>query len=257
MTVDFLEFARDHRIAVVLLPAHSSHLLQPLDVGLFGPLQHYYEIEVELFSRVPGFAIQKKDFESMLHKARKSAYTRNNIKSAWRATGHVPFMPSKVLRIVKTPEVDEKETLPIGSLPKNPSQLRQLHAEANDLIDQGDNPERLKYIIGAFSSAVLIAQAEAGLQNHKVEFLEQALESKKKLSQSKTRLQPSPMKKGRFFSEDEIDRSIARNNEKKAEKDAKEAERMAKQKQKNNRTSDKPIISALSEEYVIDSSSGM
>jgi len=28
-----------HRIILVLLPPHSSHLLQPLDVGIFGPLK--------------------------------------------------------------------------------------------------------------------------------------------------------------------------------------------------------------------------
>jgi hypothetical protein len=257
VTVDFLEFARDHKIALVLLPAHSSHLLQPLDVGLFGPLQHYYEIEVEDFTRAKGFTIQKKDFESMLQKARKYACKPNNIKSAWRATGHVPFMPGKVLRSKETPKVDEKETLAIGELPQNPAQLRQLQAEANDLVDRGDNPVRLKYILGALSSAVLIAQGEAGIQNHHNEFLQLALDTKRELVQSQARLQASPMKRGRFWSEDEIDGAVARNHEKKAGKVAKEAEKVAKKKQKEDGSCDKPIISTLSEEFLIDSSSGM
>ena len=33
---------------VLCLPPHSTHLLQPLDVGLFGPLQHAYPEEIDL-----------------------------------------------------------------------------------------------------------------------------------------------------------------------------------------------------------------
>ena len=38
----FCQFAITHNIHIMCLPAHSTHLLQPLDVGVFGPLQHYY-----------------------------------------------------------------------------------------------------------------------------------------------------------------------------------------------------------------------
>src|SRR3954469_6400624 len=40
----FLDFAWRHRILIFVLPAHSSHLTQPLDIGLFGPLQRHYGV---------------------------------------------------------------------------------------------------------------------------------------------------------------------------------------------------------------------
>jgi len=37
-----LEFARENGI-IMLLPPHTMHRLQPLDVGFFKPLQTYYD----------------------------------------------------------------------------------------------------------------------------------------------------------------------------------------------------------------------
>ena len=39
ITLDAIEFARSHFIDVLTLPPHTSHRLQPLDVGFFGPLK--------------------------------------------------------------------------------------------------------------------------------------------------------------------------------------------------------------------------
>ena len=34
----FLDLAREKNIIPLILPPHSTHRLQPLDVGLFGPI---------------------------------------------------------------------------------------------------------------------------------------------------------------------------------------------------------------------------
>jgi len=41
---DILKLFRDNFIDVVTYPSHSSHLLQPLDVGIFGPFKKYFKI---------------------------------------------------------------------------------------------------------------------------------------------------------------------------------------------------------------------
>lgn len=41
-TWQFFAFCLSNNIIPLCLPAHSTHLLQPLDVGLFGPLQRNY-----------------------------------------------------------------------------------------------------------------------------------------------------------------------------------------------------------------------
>ena len=39
VTIEFIEYALSHNIIVYYLPSHSTHLLQPLDIELFSPLQ--------------------------------------------------------------------------------------------------------------------------------------------------------------------------------------------------------------------------
>ena len=42
VTWQFFDYCLEHNIIPLCLPPHSTHLLQPLDVGLFGPLQKHY-----------------------------------------------------------------------------------------------------------------------------------------------------------------------------------------------------------------------
>ena len=39
VSIKFIQFARKHKIVYLCLPAHSTHLLQPLDIGVFGLLK--------------------------------------------------------------------------------------------------------------------------------------------------------------------------------------------------------------------------
>ena len=41
-STDFELYCQQHNIITLYMPAHSSHLLQPLDVGCFGPLKQAY-----------------------------------------------------------------------------------------------------------------------------------------------------------------------------------------------------------------------
>ena len=43
ISTEFIRFVREHKIVCLCLPAHSAHLLQPLDVGVFGSLKQNYK----------------------------------------------------------------------------------------------------------------------------------------------------------------------------------------------------------------------
>ena len=47
----FLKFCIDNRIIPFCMPSHSTHDLQPLDVGIFGPYATYYGQEVDIETR--------------------------------------------------------------------------------------------------------------------------------------------------------------------------------------------------------------
>ena len=79
------------------MPPHSSHLLQPLDVGCFSPLKVAYSRQIENLMRLRINHITKLEFFPAFKEAFKTAFTKQNIKSGFRATGLVPYSPDNVL----------------------------------------------------------------------------------------------------------------------------------------------------------------
>jgi len=51
ITWHFCQFALETNIHILCLAAHPTHLLQPLDIGIFGPLQHYYGKAADIHMR--------------------------------------------------------------------------------------------------------------------------------------------------------------------------------------------------------------
>ena len=61
------------------MPAHSSHILQPLDVGCFGPLKTAYGRQVEGLMRLGVNYIAKYEFLTAYIVAHKAAFTIRNV----------------------------------------------------------------------------------------------------------------------------------------------------------------------------------
>lgn len=49
--LEVLEYAKENGIILFCLPAHCSHRVQPLDVGFFAPLQTFYNMEIQKWTR--------------------------------------------------------------------------------------------------------------------------------------------------------------------------------------------------------------
>jgi hypothetical protein len=48
----FIAFCLDKSIDLVVLPPHTSYILQPLDIGIFGPLKQALLAEIEKLFRL-------------------------------------------------------------------------------------------------------------------------------------------------------------------------------------------------------------
>ena len=77
----------------------QSHLLQPLDVGIFGPVKNAMKNQLDRVIRTQIHTIRRHEFIESYYNARNIAFTKSNIESAWRGAGLFPFFPSKVCRI--------------------------------------------------------------------------------------------------------------------------------------------------------------
>jgi hypothetical protein len=75
----FNNLATEKGIILLYMPAHASHLLQPLDVGCFGPLKTAYGHEIESLARNHINHITKLEFLLAFRAAFYKAFTEKNI----------------------------------------------------------------------------------------------------------------------------------------------------------------------------------
>ena len=97
VTGEFEQFCMQNDIIPLCMPPHSSHLLQPLDVGCFSSLKSSYRQEVASSICLGINHVDKQEFLSMYKKACTQAISLNNIRSGFTATGLVPYDPNQVL----------------------------------------------------------------------------------------------------------------------------------------------------------------
>ena len=85
------EFCRDNQIIIYCFPPHASHILQPLDVAVFGPLKKFWNSAVEEFTSKYRTPITKKNFLQVFDPAWQKCKSKKHGVSGFRATGLVPF----------------------------------------------------------------------------------------------------------------------------------------------------------------------
>ncbi|EDN03567.1 predicted protein [Histoplasma mississippiense (nom. inval.)] len=95
----FINYADQNRILLAVLPPHSTHRLQPLDLAIFGPLAKAYSNELNENIRTGLGLIRttKRDFWQLFKKAWEIAVIPSNIEIAFAAAGISPFNPERVL----------------------------------------------------------------------------------------------------------------------------------------------------------------
>jgi hypothetical protein len=187
----FLDYAWHHQILIHILLAHSSHLTQPLDVGLFGPLQRYYGVLVAEWFKGGYPAMTKVDFFPLLKKAREQTYTPQNIKSAWEGAGLVPYNRRKVLDRLGEKSNSQKQSQllnPPLKIPKHPSQFRQILKFSQQLVLQDGPKELLLSALEKLSKSGMEGQAQKTIAEHETAFLKKCLNLKSNHKSSRVRI---------------------------------------------------------------------
>ena len=115
-TIEFRQYCNNQNIIPLCMPPHSSHLLQPMDVGCFGPLKKAYSEQIENLVRCGVNHITKEEFLPAFKAAFKSAISYSNIQGGFRGAGLVPFNPDAVLQ-----KLDVRLRTPTPPLPAIPT----------------------------------------------------------------------------------------------------------------------------------------
>jgi hypothetical protein len=110
VSIEFLNYCNLHLILLLVLPPHSTHTLQPLDVVMFKPLSTAYSNALtNHIHRAQGLiGLKKGEFLPLFWKAWTSSFTPENTLKAFEATGILPLNADIILkRFTKTKSDDE------------------------------------------------------------------------------------------------------------------------------------------------------
>lgn len=112
ISADFVAFCIQKNVDVILLPPHSSHLLQPLDVGIFSPLKRALSKQISRLVRTGITRIQKVEWIECFIEARDRSITKDNVLSGWRGAGLFPENMHRILIQLAGGELPSTPTTP-------------------------------------------------------------------------------------------------------------------------------------------------
>ena len=196
-SLEFQELCKENNIYTLCMPPHSSHLLQPLDVGCFSPLKRAYNREIEALIRDHINHVTKLEFLPAFKAAFERSFTSANICSAFRGAGLVPLQPDIVLSKL---DVQLRTPTP-ASLPdtpweaKTPSNVRELEAQSTLIRDRiqrhkSSSPTSIIQAISQLKKGAEVMMLSAELMRDRIASLERANEvATKRRQRKKKRIQ--------------------------------------------------------------------
>jgi hypothetical protein len=198
----FEAYCKEKNIITLCMPPHSSHLLQPLDFGCFGPLKRAYGQEIEHLMRRNIAHISKATFFTAFYAAHQAAITESNIKGGFRGAGLAPFDPENViskldvqLRTPTPPEEDTSRAQPWT--PKTPRTITEANSHSEYLTRRirrhhSSSLESILEALQSLTKSVMRQMHKTALLEAEVKELREAnaTHSRKKRAK-RTRLQDS------------------------------------------------------------------
>ena len=192
VSVAFVCFCMTHNIWILLLPPHSSHLLQPLDVGIFGPLKKALSVQSDKLFRSGLARIQKVEWLESFAKARAIAMRPDNVDGAWRGASLFPFYPHRILRKfpIPTPPISPKieattSAYLLNSSPTNALVLQAASTTVIDKIDSSNLSPATKNSIRHFTTLTQKLQAHNSITTKENENLREAMGKRKERMSTK------------------------------------------------------------------------
>ena len=86
--IEFIQMAKQHKVHPFCIPSHTSHILQPLDVGVYGPLKKSWkEITKAYRSSTRASVISKQVFPSLLAELWTKSFKSCHLTSGFRVCG--------------------------------------------------------------------------------------------------------------------------------------------------------------------------
>ena len=86
-TLEMIDSALENNIILYLLPPHTTHHLQPCDVGAFGPLKRAWHARCDEIYEKTGQPMQASDVPREYMAVRATSFKESTIRKAWEKSG--------------------------------------------------------------------------------------------------------------------------------------------------------------------------
>jgi hypothetical protein len=174
-TVQFIEYMQQHQIIVIKMPAHLTHLLQPLDLKVFSAYKKHHKHYVNEAATLGLEKYDKTEFLNDLNDIRKKTFKPSTIASAWKEAGIIPWNPDMVIAKMMSSEVSSTAENPsqVPSTPtrnrilviKTPTTIRTLQRTGDslskmDVNDPDRSPLLEKFVKGSLQNAYFASKLQ-------------------------------------------------------------------------------------------------
>lgn len=146
---DVVELAKKQQVYLMTFPAHTSHILQPLDVGVYKSLKSNWSKVMNTYMlQHPNDMPNRSNFHELFTPAFLESFTPLNIVHCFKKAGACPFDPSAILNealapskltdsSLTTPSTTPIRKLPFGSGQTTPSTVtKDLTADETEAIER-------------------------------------------------------------------------------------------------------------------------
>ncbi|KAJ8113305.1 hypothetical protein OPT61_g4535 [Boeremia exigua] len=133
-SLQFQQYCKDNKIVTLCMPPHSSHLLQPLDVGCFSPLKTAYRRQAKILMCNQITHLTKSEFLPCFKAAYNAVFTASNIQGGFQGAGLVPFDPERVITALDVKLRTPSPPLPANNVPwqlQTPSNILEFGLQSN------------------------------------------------------------------------------------------------------------------------------
>lgn len=199
VTLPLIEWAIQNNIILFVLPPHCSHLLQPLDVGCYGPFEHAWNAACHSYMRESGgCVISRYDICEIACKVYTSTLTSANIQAAFKKSGVFPFNANVISADAVAPSASFQATSD-----QNPQCSENTHEKAVEFLEKrgGEVLKNVKItktrntlskIVGgkAITEPDIVEKIKSHVDNQKRKPLQKQL-TKKKATESKAGVEPA------------------------------------------------------------------
>ena len=122
ISLDVIELARANNIHLLCLPSHTSHILQPLDIGVFKSFKSAYAKACRKYMMAnPGRVITSEVIALLVGETWAQSVTPLNILSGFKKSGISPLNPNEVSDRMLAPCMASNPTSEIASSTPTPT----------------------------------------------------------------------------------------------------------------------------------------